>query len=73
MFAYHPEGDIVTGMSLDRPYLEEARESLGLLNGVLAMLQPVLASRPKAQLSAWQTFSGQRNIGHVFAVRWPMR
>ncbi len=35
--AHHPVADLVTGMSPDRPYVEEARESLGLLIGALAM------------------------------------
>ena len=37
LFANHPAGDLLTGMSPDRPYVEEARESLGLLIGALAM------------------------------------
>lgn len=37
LLASHPLSDLVTGMSPDRPYVEEARESLGLLIGALAM------------------------------------
>lgn len=37
LFANHPVGDLLTGMSPDRPYVEQARESLGLLIGALAM------------------------------------
>ena len=48
LFVHHPAGDIMTGMSPDRPYVEEARESLGLLIGVLAMGHLAFASRKAA-------------------------
>ena len=44
LFAFYPASDIMTGMSPDRPYVEEARESLGLLIGALAMGHLVFAS-----------------------------
>ena len=37
LFSNHPAGDLLSGMSPDRPYVEAARESLGLLIGALAM------------------------------------
>ena len=37
LFTEHPAGDLLTGMSPDRPYVEEARESLGALIGAVAM------------------------------------
>ena len=43
LFAYHSPGDLFTGMSPDRPYVEESREALGLMIGVVAMLQLLLA------------------------------
>ena len=46
LFAYHSPGDLLTGMSPDRPYVEESREALGLLIGVVAMVQLLLAKRP---------------------------
>lgn len=45
LFAYHPVGDLLTGMSPDRPYVEEAREAGGLLIGAIAMLHLLLARR----------------------------
>ncbi|MFQ5757122.1 MAG: transmembrane 220 family protein [Acidiferrobacterales bacterium] len=38
LFANHDVGDIVTKMSPDRPYIEEARESLGLLIAAVALV-----------------------------------
>ena len=37
LFTEHPAGDLLTGMSPDRPYVEEARESLGALIGAVTM------------------------------------
>ncbi|MEM7405113.1 MAG: transmembrane 220 family protein [Pseudomonadota bacterium] len=52
LFANHPAGDLLTGMSPDRPYVEEAREAGGLLIGALAMLHLVLArKRPTDELN----------------------
>lgn len=44
----HPAGDLFTGMSPDRPYVEEARESLGLLLASLSMLHLLIAARQRA-------------------------
>lgn len=38
LFTDHPAGDLLTGMSPDRPYVEQARESLGLSIGALGCL-----------------------------------
>ena len=43
LFAHHTASDLFTGMSPDRPYVEEAREALGLLIGAAAMLHLILA------------------------------
>jgi hypothetical protein len=36
LFLHHPPGDLMSGMSPDRPYVERSREALGLLIGVVA-------------------------------------
>ncbi len=48
LFAEHPAGDLFTGMSPDRPYVEQARECLGLLIGALTMVQLLVAARRPA-------------------------
>ena len=45
LFAYHEPSDLMTGMAPERPYVEEARESLGLLIGCLAMAHQLVAGR----------------------------
>lgn len=46
LFTDHPAGHLLTGMSPDRPYVEEAREALGLAIGVLSIAYVLwLASR----------------------------
>ena len=55
LFLHHPVGDLFTGMSPDRPYVEEAREALGLTIGVVAMIHLWLAARSAAIDAAAQT------------------
>lgn len=38
LFLHHEPGELITGMSPDRPYVEEARESLGLLIASVALI-----------------------------------
>lgn len=38
LFLHHEPGDLISGMSPDRPYVEEARESLGLLIAAAALV-----------------------------------
>lgn len=38
LFLHHEPGELVSGMSPDRPYVEEARESLGLLIATAALV-----------------------------------
>ena len=38
LFLHHDAGELITGMSPDRPYVEEARESLGLLIGAAVLV-----------------------------------
>ncbi len=38
LFLHHEPGELFTGMSPDRPYVEEARESLGLLIAAAALI-----------------------------------
>ena len=48
LFMNHSAGDLFTGMSSDRPYVEEAREALGLLIGSAALVYfLVLAGRAR--------------------------
>jgi hypothetical protein len=48
LFLYHEPRELLSGMSTDRPYVEEARESLGLLIAATALLYfLVLALRQK--------------------------
>ena len=56
LFTNHSVGDLLTGMSPDRPYVEAARESLGLLIGALGM----------AYL-AWQVAQTKRRGTHTTA------
>lgn len=51
LFAYHSPRDLLTGMSPDRPYVEESRESLGLLIGCLAMVHQLIAARRPKETS----------------------
>lgn len=37
LFLHHEPGELLSGMSPDRPYVEEARESLGLLIATAAL------------------------------------
>jgi len=48
LFLHHPASDLFTGMSPDRPYVERAREALGLSIGILAMGHLLLASRARS-------------------------
>ena len=43
LFMHHPAGDLLTGMSPDRPYVEESREALWLMIGAATMLHLLLA------------------------------
>jgi hypothetical protein len=38
LFLHHEPGELVSGMSPDKPYVEEARESLGLLIATAALV-----------------------------------
>jgi hypothetical protein len=51
LFLHHDAGELITGMSPDRPYVEEARESLGLLIGAAALVYFFVLAR-KASKSA---------------------
>ncbi len=52
LFRYHSAGDLLTGMSPDRPYVEEARESLGLIIGCIAMACLLGFTRREAESNA---------------------
>ena len=45
LFMFHSAQDLLTGMSPDRPYVEESREALGLLIGAAGLAHLLLASR----------------------------
>ncbi len=55
LFRHHPTGDLFTGMSPNRPYVEEARESLGLLIGSGAMACLLLLARRARRLASVST------------------
>lgn len=50
LFLHHEPGELLSGMSPDRPYVEEARESLGLLIATAALVYfLVLAIRQRGR------------------------